>query len=79
MTTQKKKAPAGLPGAFPLQTPRGTQDILPSEQKYWEYVIETAKQVLRGWDWQRIDTPLFEETRLFTHGVGEDTDIVSKE
>ena len=79
MTTQKKKVPREAGRALPLPAPRGTQDILPSEQKYWEYVIETAKQVLRGWDWQRLDTPLFEETSLFTVGVGEDTDMVAKE
>ncbi len=64
---------------FPLQAPRGTQDILPAEQKYWEYVIETATAALRSWDFHRLDTPLFEETALFVQGVGEGTDIVAKE
>ncbi len=64
---------------FPLAHPRGTQDILPTDQKYWEYVIEMAKTFLRGWHFQRIDTPLFEETALFSRAVGADTDIVSKE
>lgn len=54
-------------------------DVLPPEQKYWEYVIETAKLVLRGWDFQRVDTPLVEEAALFARGVGAATDIVSKE
>lgn len=62
-----------------LSAPRGTRDILPQEQKYWEYVTETAKTVIRGFGWQQIDTPIFEEERLFTRGVGEETDIVSKE
>lgn len=66
-------------GGFPLQAPRGTQDVLPAEQKYWEYVVETATATLRSWDFQRVDTPLFEETALFTHGVGAETDIVAKE
>jgi len=64
---------------FPVQAPRGTQDILPQEQKYWEYVVETSKMILRGWDFKRIDTPIFEETALFTRAVGEQTDIVTKE
>lgn len=72
----KKAAPTSQ---FPLQRPRGTQDTLPQEQKYWEYVVETAKTVLRGFDFQRLDTPVFEEAALFTRGVGEETDIVSKE
>ncbi|MCH8748817.1 histidine--tRNA ligase [Patescibacteria group bacterium] len=64
---------------FPVQTPRGTQDILPQDQKYWEYVVEMAKTVLRGFGWQRLDTPIFEEMVLFTRGLGNETDVVSKE
>lgn len=64
---------------FPVNKPRGTQDILPDQQMYWEYVVETAKSFFYGWNFQRIDTPLFEETALFTRGVGEETDMVSKE
>lgn len=62
-----------------LQAPRGTQDVLPHEQKYWEYVIETAKSILRGFSFQRIDTPLFEETALFNRAIGDTTDIIGKE
>lgn len=74
---RKKTTASGV--ELPLHAPRGMQDILPQEQKYWEYVTETAKMVARGWDFQRIDTPLMEETVLFTEAVGEETDIVSKE
>lgn len=76
LTKKKSKDSNDL---FPVQAPRGTQDVLPSEQKYWEYVVETAKMLFRGWDFQRLDTPLFEETTLFTRGVGSDTDIVETE
>ncbi len=62
-----------------ISSPRGTQDILPQEQKYWEYVIENAVSFLRGWHFQPLETPLFEEAALFTRGVGQDTDIVQKE
>ncbi len=64
---------------FPVQTPRGTRDILPQEQKYWEYVVETGKQVIRGFGFQRIDTPIYEEKKLFERAVGDETDIVQKE
>ena len=64
---------------FPVQTPRGTRDILPQEQKYWEYVVETGKQVIRGFGFQRIDTPLYEDKALFARAVGDETDIVTKE
>ncbi len=67
------------PTQFPVNKPRGTQDVLPEQQMYWEYVVETAKSFFYGWNFQRIDTPLFEETALFTRGVGEETDMVSKE
>lgn len=73
---EKKDTPAVT---FPLQAPRGTQDVLPQEQKYWEYVVETAKSVIRGFGFQRLDTPIFEEMALFSRGVGEGTDIVTKE
>ncbi|MBI3251297.1 MAG: histidine--tRNA ligase [Candidatus Andersenbacteria bacterium] len=74
-----KSGEAGGKVQFPLSSPRGTQDILPQEQKYWEYVIENARSFLRGWYFQPIDTPIFEETALFARGVGEETDIVTKE
>jgi histidyl-tRNA synthetase len=77
MASKPKTASAAA--SFPLAHPRGTQDVLPTDQKYWEYVTEMAKNFLRGWHFQRIDTPIFEETSLFTRGVGEETDIVSKE
>lgn len=75
----KKKASVKQAVQFPLRSPRGTQDILPQDQKYWEYVCENAKTFLRGWHFQQIDTPMFEETNLFTRGIGEGTDIVDKE
>ncbi len=61
------------------QAPRGTADILPAEQPYWRYVEETAAEVAALYGYQRIDTPVFEETGLFTRSVGEGTDIVEKE
>lgn len=65
--------------AIQISRPRGTQDILPDEQKYWEYVIETAKSVLKGWYFRPIDTPMFEEEALYRRAIGEGTDVVSKE
>lgn len=75
----KKKVTVQEAVQFPLKSPRGTQDILPQEQKYWEYVTENAKSFFRGWHFQHVDTPVFEETALFTRGIGEGTDIVDKE
>ncbi|MEX0649881.1 MAG: histidine--tRNA ligase [Candidatus Andersenbacteria bacterium] len=75
----KETTKKGPTVSFPLSSPRGTQDILPQEQKYWEYVTETAELFLRGWHFQPIELPIFEELALFQRAVGGDTDIVQKE
>ena len=62
-----------------IQAPRGTQDILPAEQPYWDLVRDAAAVVARQYGFQRIDTPMFEATGVFERGVGEGTDIVEKE
>jgi histidyl-tRNA synthetase len=61
------------------QRPRGTQDLLPAEQPYWAALEAAAKDVAGRFGYQRIETPIFESTDLFVRGVGEGTDIVSKE
>jgi histidyl-tRNA synthetase len=58
---------------------RGTRDILPPQSALWNYVESQAREVFRTYHYQEIRTPIFEETALFARGVGEDTDIVSKE
>jgi histidyl-tRNA synthetase len=62
-----------------ISAPKGTYDILPEHQALRRWVIGSAEQVFHRYGYRRIDTPLFEETRLFTRGVGESTDIVRKE
>lgn len=61
------------------QAPRGTADILPGEMSYWRYVERTALKVSALYGYERIETPVFEETGLFVRSVGEETDIVNKE
>jgi len=60
------------------QAPRGTADILPPEQAYYRYV-EQAADTCRLYGYARIDTPVFENTELFSRSIGEKTDIVEKE
>ncbi len=60
------------------QTARGTQDILPEEQPYWRYVEKAIAEITRLYGYQRIDTPIFEDTGLFRR-AGEYTDLVQKE
>jgi len=61
------------------QRPRGTQDLLPPDQPYWETLEAAATDIAGRFGYQRIETPIFESTDLFVRGVGEGTDIVSKE
>jgi histidyl-tRNA synthetase len=62
-----------------LQAPRGTFDILPEQAPLRLAVENTARSVLEGAGYERIETPTFEPTELFTRSVGEATDIVQKE
>ena len=52
-----------------FQAPRGTNDVLPDDQKYWRYVEDTASQVAESFGYRRIDTPVFEDTNLFVRGI----------
>jgi histidyl-tRNA synthetase len=61
------------------QAPRGTSDILPEEQAYWRFIEQKVAESAQLYGYERIDTPAFEDTKLFARSVGEDTDIVTKE
>jgi len=61
------------------QAPRGTSDILPQEQAYWRFIEQRVDRSAQLYGYERIDTPAFEDTKLFARSVGEDTDIVTKE
>ncbi|MEE8194219.1 MAG: histidine--tRNA ligase [Dehalococcoidales bacterium] len=61
------------------QAPRGTTDTLPQEQAYWRYTEQKAASISGLYGYSRIDTPAFEDTKLFSRSVGEGTDIVEKE
>lgn len=65
--------------AEPILAPKGTYDILPEDQPARRWLLRTAEQVFHRYGYGRLDTPVFEETRLFNRGVGESTDIVRKE
>jgi histidyl-tRNA synthetase len=65
---------------MPVYTaPRGTNDVLPDEQRYWRSVRGTADRLAELYGYQPIDTPMFEEVGVFERGIGEGTDIVEKE
>jgi histidyl-tRNA synthetase len=62
-----------------IRAVKGTRDILPPSSAVWNFVDSVAREVFRRYNYQEIRTPVFEETQLFARGVGQDTDIVSKE
>src|SRR5580698_5777523 len=62
-----------------LKAVRGTRDLLPPETALWNQVEATARAVFARYGFGEIRTPIFETTELFARGVGEETDIVSKE
>ncbi len=62
-----------------IQSPRGTFDILPEQAPLRLAVEKVARSVLESAGYQRIETPAFESTELFTRSVGEATEIVRKE
>jgi histidyl-tRNA synthetase len=62
-----------------IKAVRGTRDLLPPETELWNRVEATARSVFARYGFGEIRTPIFEATELFARGVGEETDIVSKE
>lgn len=61
------------------QTARGVRDILPSDQKYWQYFRRVSEKVLESIGINRIDLPHFENAEIFYRAIGSNTDIVQKE
>src|SRR5579883_3181458 len=62
-----------------IKAVKGTRDILPPASNVWNRVEAIAREVFRTYNYQEIRTPILEETALFARGVGEETDIVTKE
>jgi histidyl-tRNA synthetase len=62
-----------------LKAVRGTRDLLPPDTALWNRIEATARSVFARYNFGEVRTPIFEDTALFARGVGEETDIVSKE
>lgn len=63
----------------PFQLVKGMRDILPEEQRYWDFTRDLIDRVARSYGFSRIDTPVLEFSDLFVRAVGTSTDIVEKE
>ncbi|MBI1936642.1 MAG: histidine--tRNA ligase [Ignavibacteriales bacterium] len=57
----------------------GTKDILPADIPYWRHLENIVTATMTRFNYKEIRTPVFEDTSLFARGIGESTDIVSKE
>jgi histidyl-tRNA synthetase len=62
-----------------FEAPRGTHDILPSEQPLWQWVTGQMEEVCALYAYRRIDTPGIEDTELIVRTSGGGSDVVQKE
>ncbi len=62
-----------------IRAVKGTRDLLPPSTELWNRVEAEARAVFAAYNYHEIRTPILEETQLFARGVGEETDIVTKE
>ena len=62
-----------------INAPEGTRDLLPDEALFWNQFKQTAAEVFGAYGYLPIETPIMEQTELFVRGIGEATDVVSKE
>jgi histidyl-tRNA synthetase len=58
---------------------KGTQDILPDSVGQWQFVENVIRQRMQLFNYREMRTPVFELTEVFARGIGQLTDIVSKE
>ena len=62
-----------------IEAPRGTHDVLPSDQPLWQKVTGEMERLCALYGYRRIQTPVFEDTELFARTSGAGSDIVQKE
>ena len=70
---------APTPGKQILQTVRGTRDLISEEQRRHQRVVDTARRIATLYGFEEWATPIFEDTRVFARGLGDTSDVVSKE
>ncbi len=62
-----------------LQSITGMNDILPDEVELWQRLESKARFLFKNYGFKEIRVPLLEDTRLFSRGIGEDSQVVQKE
>lgn len=79
MSSSEEKSAPKTAARSAIKAVRGTRDLLPDQTPLWNKVEAAARAVFARYGFGEIRTPVFEATELFARGVGEETDIVSKE
>jgi len=62
-----------------IKKPPGIEDIFPDRIDRWNHIVNTAKETFNTYNYREIIIPIMEYTEVFARGLGDDTDIVSKE
>lgn len=62
-----------------IRSPRGTNDILPSEIDKWHFLEQSIRKVTQLFNYKELRTPIFESTEVFSRSIGDTSDIVNKE
>ena len=62
-----------------FKKPPGIEDIFPDRIEKWNFILTTAREVFRQYNFKEIVIPVMEYTEVFARGIGDQTDIVSKE
>ena len=62
-----------------IQKPKGTLDVYGTDGTIYNYIYNSAQEIMSDYNFEFLKIPTFEETSLFYRGVGEGTDIVNKE
>jgi len=68
-----------VPPSQPIRATRGVRDILPPERAVWQVAEAAAAAIAERFGYQEIETPIIEPAELVERGVGESTDVVTKE
>lgn len=77
-----KKTTASKPNAAkqrPPQLLKGMKDVLPQDQKYWQFIFKACRRIGNSHCFDWIETPVLESTNLFVRSTGKNSDIVKKE
>jgi histidyl-tRNA synthetase len=62
-----------------FQSPTGMHDILPESQPYWRRIYDVCENLAHFYQFEKIDTPIVEDSQIFLKGIGLSSDIVEKQ